>query len=417
MPYYAATNGDIAALLVGILSIVVLIVLSTILINSKVKENNIKKMLFLMVFFQIIIVVIDNYITVFPLMGFDPRAFEGLAWFSYENGVNVGRGEYNYLVLNPIYKLIGVRAATVFGVVNIFANLLTNLNLYTILKRLKLERKVLNFLILISALSPISLIFRSGVLRESIIIMFISYSLKSFIEYALENNKFELIKSFIYVILGSIFHGGAIFIGAGYAISLVMGKKNQKQYQILFFILFVVVFAIFKDKLLESVGGGDIDNMVKLADIYNSLNESGSGYLRNISTDSLGRIIMYSPLLIFYFLYSPTPEMLRGVLDIATFLLNSSIFILLTIGSIKKYQSMKKNLNLKEKRIIKSLLVSFIFTTFVFSVGTRNSGTAIRHRDKVVLPIIIIYGILENRCLLKKINRKHRREEIYEKTN
>ena len=355
MPYYAATNGDIAALLVGILSIIVLIVLSTILINSKVKENNIKKMLFLMVFFQIIIVVIDNYITVFPLMGFDPRAFEGLAWFSYENNVNVGRGEYNYFVLNPIYKLIGVRAATVFGVVNIFANLLINLNLYTILKKLKLERKILKFLILISALSPISLIFRSGILREAIIIMFISYSLKSFIEYVLMNNKFELIKSFLYVILGSVFHGGAIFIGAGYAISLVMGKKNQKQYQILFFILFVIGFILFKDKLLESVGGGNIDEMVRLADIYNSLNDAGSGYLKSVSTDSLGKIIMYSPLLIFYFLYSPTPEMLRGVLDVATFLLNSSIFILLTIGSIKKYQSIKKYLNLKEKRIKNSI--------------------------------------------------------------
>lgn len=417
MPYYAATNGDIAALLVGILAIIVLIVLSTILINSKVKENNIKKMLFLMVFFQIIIVVIDNYVTVFPLMGFDPRAFEGLAWFSYENGVNVGRGEYNYFVLNPIYKLIGVRAATVFGVVNIFANLLTNLNLYTILKRLKLERKILNLLILISALSPISLIFRSGVLRESIIIMFISCSLKSFIEYILMNNKFELIKSFIYVVLGSIFHGGTIFMGAGYAVSLVMGKKNQKQYQALFLIIFIVVFIIFKDKLLEAVGGGDIDSMVKLADIYNSLNESDSGYLRSISTDSLGKIFIYSPLLIFYFLYSPTPDIFRGVLDIATFLLNSSIFILLTIGSLKKYQSIKNYLNLKEKRLIKSLLVSFVLTTFVFSVGTRNSGTAIRHRDKVVLPIIIIYGILENRSLLKKSNKKHRGEEIYENAN
>ena len=417
MPYYAATNGDIAALLVGIMSIIVLIILSITLINCNIKENSIKKMLFLMVFFQIIIVVIDNYVTVFPLMGFDPRAFEGMAWFSYENNVNIGRGEYNYLVLNPIYKLIGVRAATVFGVVNIFANLLTNLNLYTILRRLRLERKILKFLILISALSPISLIFRSGVLRESIIIMFISYSLKSFIEYALENNKFELIRSFIYIILGSIFHGGAIFMGAGYAISLIIGKKNQKKYQILFFIFFVIGFILFKDKLLDSVGGGNVDEMIKLANIYNSMSEAGSGYLKSISTDSLGKIIMYSPLLILYFLYSPTPEMLRGVLDIATFLLNSSIFILLTIGSLKKYKDIKNYLSLKEKRIIKSLLVSFILTTFVFSVGTRNSGTAIRHRDKVVLPIIIIYGILENRSLLKKSNKKHRGEEIYENAN
>ena len=166
MPYYAATNGDIAALLVGILSIIVLIALSAILINSKIIENSVKKILFLMLFLQIIIALIDNYITAFPLMEFDARAFEGLAWFSYENGVNIGRGAYSNYILNPLYKLIRVRSATTIEVLNIFFNLLTNLNIYSILRNLKIKKNLLILMVFISALSPISLIYRTGVLRE-----------------------------------------------------------------------------------------------------------------------------------------------------------------------------------------------------------------------------------------------------------
>lgn len=409
MPYYAATGGDPAALLVGILSMVILLIVSGILINLKVKEFKIQVILYIMILIQLIIVFIDNYITVFPLMGFDPRAFEGLAWFSYINNVNVGRGEYNYYVLNPIYKLLKVRAATVFGVINIFANLLTNINMYEICKRLNIRKKSLYFLLLIIILSPISLIFRSGILRESIIIMFISFSLKSFINFCIEKNIFDILKAFIYIVLGSIFHGGVIFIGFGYFIGLFGGKKNQKVFQIIFLFLSVIVFIIFKDQLLESVGGGDIDKAVRLADIYSSLSDSGSGYLRGIQTESLGQIVMYLPLLMFYFLYSPTPELFRGILDIATFSLNSTIFICFTIGSYYYYKKIRKSLTQIERKIIKCIFISALLTTMVFSVGTRNSGTAIRHRDKVLPLLATIFIISKNKSDILKERRKYDR--------
>ena len=409
MPYYAATNGDIAALLVGIISIIVLIVLSVILINSNIKENNIKKILLLMVFIQIIIACIDNYITIFPLMGFDARAFESLAWFSYENNVNVGRGAYNYYILNPLYKIIKVRSAITIEVLNILFNLLTNLNIYSILKNLKIKKQLLVLLIFIVALSPISLIYRTGVLRESIIIMFISYSLKSFITFMLsKKNNIEALKSFIYIGLGAIFHSGVIFIATGYLIALLSGKKNQKIFQYLILILGAIGFILFKDTLLEKVGGGDIDTIIA-ANNYTSLKMAGSGYLQSITTTSLGQIVAYLPLFMFYFLYSPTPDMFRGILDIVSFILNSSIYLYFTFYGFYLYKKVKNQLTLTEKKIIKYLFISALFTIAIFSVGTRNAGTAMRHRDKIAPILLVIFAIIKNRYLLLRERKKYER--------
>ena len=409
MPYYAATNGDIAALLVGIISIIVLIVLSAILINSKVKENSIKKILFLMVFIQITIAFIDNYVMVFPLMGFDARAFEGLAWFSYENGVNVGRGAYSYYILNPLYKIIGVRSAITIEVLNILFNVLINLNIYSVLIKLKIKRKLLILLIFISALSPISLIYRTGILREAIIIMFISYSLKYFINFTINKKaNIEILKAFIMVGLGAIFHSGVIFVTTGYLITLLSGKKNQKIFQYLVLILGIIGFILFKDILLEKVGGGEIETIIA-ANNRDTLKMAGSGYLQSISTTSLGQIIIFLPLFIFYFLYSPTPDMFRGGLDIISFILNSSIYLYFTFSGFYLYRKVKNRLTLAEKKIIKYLFISALFTIAVFSIGTRNAGTAIRHRDKIVPLLIVIFAIIKNRTILLK------EKKIYER--
>lgn len=411
MPYYTSANGDIAALIVGILSIIILVILSIVIIENNFKDKKIRGCLYLMLIIQIGIAVIDNYITTFPLMGYDARAFEGMGWFSYENGVNIGRGAYSDFIINPIYKLIKVRAATIFGAINIFANLLTNLNLYLILKKLNINQKGVRILMFISAFSPISLIFRSGILRESIIIMFVSYSLKCFVDYIIKKDNFEIIKAFTFIGIGTLFHSGMIFISGGYLIALLSGKKNQKIYQLLVIILMIIVFVLFQDKLLEKFGGGDVERIIT-ANNYISLKEAPSGYLKNVTTTNLVEIVIYLPLFMFYFLYSPTPDLIRGGLDMITFLLNSSVFLYLTIGSIVIYKKIHKKLKLREKKIIKYLTISVIITTAVFSIGTRNFGTAIRHRDKILLLYILIFGILQNRYyFLERLKKRRRKNE------
>lgn len=408
MPYYAATGGDPAALLLGILSIVVLLIVSGILINLKIKEFKIQVILYIMVLLQIGIAIVDNYIRAFPLMEYDARAFEGLAWISYTNNINIGRGAYSSYILNPIYKLLGVRVAMIFEVLNIFFNVLININIYQSLKKLRIEKKLIYTLMIISALSPISLIYRTGVLREATIIMFISFSLKDFIYYCVDKENFNMIKAFIWIGIAAIFHSGAIFIVSGYLLALSGGKKQQKLYQFLILVIGIIGFVLFKDILLEKVGGGDVEAIIR-ANNYTSLKMASSGYLQSVTTDSLAEIAIYLPLFIFYFLYSPTPDMFRGGLDIISFALNSGIFIYFTFGGIHFWRKIKQNLPKYEKKIILCLFVSVIFTVAVFSIGTRNAGTAIRHRDKVVPLLVVAFAIVKNRYILMRERKKYER--------
>lgn len=406
--YFYTAGREPIVLIVGIVILIFLIIIGIVTINSNFKDNKIKNAMYLGFFIQIIILIIDNYIVDFPLINLDARAFEGLAWFSYENNINVGRGEYNTFVLNPIYKLIGIRVAIIFGAINVACHILINLNLYRVFNILEIEKNLKRVLMYILILSPISLVFRAGILREAIVIVFVSYSLKEFFEFIYGRNVIKMIKAFINLGLGAIFHSGVIFLGIGYFLFLLGGKKNQKFIQ--FFILMVGIlgFILFKDQLLEKVGGGDVDAILA----YNNdktLKSAGSAYLTSISTTSLAQIGVYLPLFMFYFLYSPTPDMIRGVLDIATFFLNSSIYLYITFIGLVTYKNIKKKLNQKEKKIIKSLLIGVIFTVAVFSVGTRNAGTAMRHRDKILPFLIVIFAIIRNKYFIELKYRRRKR--------
>ena len=162
---------------------------------------------------------------------------------------------------------------------------------------------------------------------------------------------------------------------------------------------------------MEKVGAGDVDKILA----YNNsaeLKSAGSVYLESITTNSLGQIVVFLPLFMFYFLYSPTPEMIRGVLDIITLLLNSSIYIYITIIGIKTYKKIRKNLSKREKQIVKALLFSALLTIAVFSVGTRNAGTAMRHRDKVLPFLIVIFAIIRNKYFIELRYRKIQKRDI-----
>ena len=142
------------------------------------------------------------------------------------------------------------------------------------------------------------------------------------------------------------------------------------------------------------------------------MKSAGSAYLTSISTTSLAQIGAYLPLFMFYFLYSPTPNMIRGMLDIVTLALNSSIYLYITFVGLITYKNVKSKLSQKEKKIVKSLLIGVVFTIAVFSVGTRNAGTAMRHRDKILPFLIVIFAIIRNKYFMELKYRKNQRRDI-----
>lgn len=410
MTYFAKTGGDKAVLLLGILLIIILLVGSFLLIQNRCKNSKIKKAFYMALILQIIILVVDNYIYPFPTIDMDAHAFESHGWRSYLLNINEGRGAYNYYFINPIYKMIGIRVAIIFGALNIFFNVLINLNLYKILILIMRRKKIIETCMYLSLLSPITLITRAGILREALIVLFLSYSLLYFIK-GYKNKNLEkkyLLISFILVGLAAVFHSGVIFVASGYIIYLLRNNKNSKVQSLILLLIIIIVFFIFKDSFLKKFGEMDAEQIIKQQN-YKSLTNAGSSYLKGANIDSIGKTILYLPLRIFYFLYSPTPDMIRGVLDIGVFLLNSTIYIYTTYFSWKYFKILKNKIQRKKIILLKSLFISFCTTVIVFSIGTSNAGTATRHRDKIVLFLIVIYGILKEEYEKKKSLRKRRR--------
>lgn len=400
-PYFTEAGKEPVILILSIIFLFFFTGISITLVEIKCKNLYVKKIFYVGLLLQIGIILVDHFIMAFPTIILDPRAFERGGWYSYLFNVNIGRGEYNYWIINPIYKLLKIRVAMIFSLLNMLFTVLINLNLYAILKKLKIDKKLLKMLMTIIILSPISLIMKAGIQREAIIILFVSYSLKNFIDYIFNKDILKILKAFIFIGTATIFHSGVLFLASGYLIYLLGDKNSNKIYQYFTLIIMIVVFLIFKDKLLETVGGGNIDYIISWNN-YSTLKEAGSGYLTSVSTTSLGQIFLLLPLFMFYFLYSPTPDMIRGVLDIATFTLNSSIFIYFTIYGAIVYKKIKRKLNYREKRIIKSLAISLVSTIIVFSIGTRNAGTAMRHRDKLVPFLAVCFSVIKNREILER---------------
>lgn len=406
-PYFVEAGSDPLVLILSIIIIIFLLVISVVIVEINCKNKKIKNIFYLGLLLQLGIVIIDHFIMAFPTIILDPRAFERGGWYSYLFNVNIGRGEYNYWIINPIYKLLKIRVAIIFSAINVIFTILINLNIYTILKKINIDRILLKKIMFIVILSPISLIMKAGIQREAVIILLVSYSLKNFINYIYKKENLKIILSFSLIGIAAIFHSGVIFLACGYLIYFVSGKNSNKIYQYFLLLVIFVVFLIFKDRLLETVGGGNINHIIEWNN-YSTLKEAGSGYLQNLTTTSIGQIFIYLPLFMFYFLYSPTPDMIRGALDIATFTLNSSIYIYFTIYGFYLYRKIKNRLTYKEKRIINILAISLISTTIIFSIGTRNAGTAMRHRDKLVPFLCVCFSIIKNREIIerKKLNER-----------
>ena len=97
-------------------------------------------------------------------------------------------------------------------------------------------------------------------------------------------------------------------------------------------------------------------------------------------------MIRYTPARVLYFLFSPFPWQWRGLSDIIAFVFNS-MFYIWTI--VRAFRYLKVGYLQYRSEIIALLLVAMC-TLFVFGWGVSNTGTAVRHRDKMV----ILYGIL-----------------------
>lgn len=246
----------------------------------------------------------------------------------------------------------------------------------------------------ILALLPNYAILSSIFLREPIVTMFITISLYFFIKWWTGKSEINFWISVIFVFAASSFHSGAIGVVIGYILSRLLYNRKSRSIKISFrtvipAIALLVVFVYLYNNYGEMLFG----KMLNIESIENISRESttgGSSYAAYAgNSNSLINMILFTPIRMVMFQFSPFIWQMRGLSDIIALCFDSLYFMYVTYKTVKYIRLGY----VKNKSLVILLFIVALATTFVFGWGVTNTGTALRHRNKMAVLYAVLLGL------------------------
>lgn len=250
-------------------------------------------------------------------------------------------------------------------------------------------------MLLVAALMPFLNIYSVVLLREAWVTFFIVLSLYYFVRWYLKlgNGGILIVKCIASVVIAMWMHSGVIGILLGYFLAFIFYYRDKDKVRIskssyvgLFFLVVIFFVLIFNlDTLFSKL---NVEDFGEYAETKSSGEGGDSDYLTWLDLSSPSKLLLYLPLKMFYFLFSPIIIDWRGVNDVAAFVLDSSVYIVIS------WVILTRKVAVSQYRLLKRfLLLSIIITIILFSFGTSNTGTAIRHRAKICSFLLITASI------------------------
>lgn len=357
---------------------------------------------------QLSIVIILQWLIYLPLLmyhkyahpligsGNDDLRFEKLATGYYQNyiyglGVNEFQSSTTYpKLLGAIYYFFESNNELFAGLINITIHSLIIILLYkTYCETFEESKGGITAAVLVTVY-PLTAISTVLTLRETLVTLFIMLFSYNFIKYYNNQKKIYIIYSILSIIFGSFFHVGMIGLILFLTIYFLVYSTLSKPLKIMISFLALGVFLGFilntqNSKVTAILSPETNSNPValKAAARADYLAPQQGGIFSNI---------IFKIEQVIYFMTKPFPWEIRSLSDIVGFL-NVMLVLLSILLAIKLY---KKTKNPKILLIILIVLVLYV----VFAMGTYNYGTALRHRDKASLLLIMFipyYFVLRRR--------------------
>ena len=252
---------------------------------------------------------------------------------------------------------------------------------------------------------PINLCMSVILLRESVVSMFITLGVYFFLRWITKNKGIlDLVLSFASILLGSLFHSGSIAVAAGEICVLMLYDRKRQMFSfktsnILFaaFFIFIFVFLYNNYSNLLFAKFADIDSIEDIAGGRVHGKSSYAAYVGDSRTPF--RMLIFTIPRIICFLFTPFPWDFRGMKDVIAFLFSSLFYFIVSVKTIKSIFYMKKQYR---RNLLLILLILAFATTFVFGWGTSNSGTALRHREKILSVFILMLSLTESKANKKE---------------
>lgn len=352
---------------------------------------------------RVVALIIDYYVLRF--IGISDS--EGFHQVALQNQYSTIKTVYtNYTVfLTFIYHLTD-SSRIIAQYISVLMGLGNILIIGSILKLLNVSYKTSRIVLTILSFQIVAINFCGGLGREPWEWFFITASVFYFIKWFMSGKREYIFFNVLSVLLSATMHSGVLFILWGYLIAFLTYSPIKKKITVsVLTMVNIIVLAISLLIVLpySSFFTGkfqNVDFQEQLMKNVNVVNGGGSAYLSWMSASNIWECLLFSPLSIFYFFFSPIPFDWRSLQDIGVFCLDSTIYIWLFYQIYKKSKNVLDN---QSKLLIRYLLISIISLAFIFSFGTKNSGTAMRHRLKIIPLIVVVYAIVYDSSKTRKV--------------
>jgi 4-amino-4-deoxy-L-arabinose transferase-like glycosyltransferase len=372
-----------------------------------IKKN--KELLYILpiaLFLRIFFVLINNYVYPLPDGLVDAISFEEIGWLwnvnnqlFYEKFLIPSTFFYSWII-GFIYN-ISDRSVLLIQSLSV----LTGVGIVYIswkFGRLLFNESVAKKAALILSLHPVLIMYSALTMREVFITFFLLLSIYKFTEWYL-NKQTMLLSSFFFAMVAMTFHGAMFLLIPIYVLIIFLDFIRKKRFS---FLLSTIIIVLFSITLLLILINFEV-NIPKFQSIASAINPErwiseikhrsigGSAYPDYLNVTAVIDLLWAIPVRFFYFLFSPFVWDIKNFSHLFGFI--DALFYIYILTSLY----INRGFFLKRK-VLSYILFILFSIAFVFSIGTGNFGSAVRHRAKL-LPLFVI--------LFSAINKKKRNND------
>ncbi len=231
---------------------------------------------------------------------------------------------------------------------------------------------------------PIPFLMGYALLREASIYYFVVLSIYHFLKWTKEYRSWDMVIAILAVIIGAKYHDGLIAIAVPYLYAFLFYSRKRKKIKINVLNIACIITALVL--FLGFIGSEEGQEYIEKT---NAETGGGSSYLTSLKVETPVEFLFAGPIKAVYLIYSPMPWLIRGGMDILTFCLDSSLWIYTTYLFFKNYRQVDSRYRI--------LVLCILLGGFVYGMGTLNTGTAIRHRNKLMPLALVLMMAIRNK--------------------
>ncbi|WP_455505329.1 hypothetical protein, partial [Clostridium sp.] len=243
---------------------------------------------------------------------------------------------------------------------------------------------------------PIPFLMGYALIREGSMYYLIILGVYHFLKWFEKYNPIYIVLTILPIYIASLYHEGALYILPAMLYAFLFYDKKREKINFNFINIMFLIVAVIGAIIIVT------QNADSFLDKTNAETGGGSTYLAALEINSPLQFIMYAPIKGFYLLYSPMPWLIRGGLDIPTFVFDTCLWGYATYTILRNFRKIDTK--------YKMLFLTVFVAGMVYGMGTHNTGTAMRHRNKFMSLMLVSYIGVKDKYLDSK--KEEEKEEV-----